>query len=378
MHGVEASLAAADALPVADQEGKRRLRDQALRTTRRVVGWGRRFHWLLPEHFTADWTPLPDYNRDRPADPFRPYGATPGHLFEWARLATHLQAVTAPHRRTGRRARGPLRRRGRDQGPGPRHPLHRRPGRPGRRRRPHALGALRGDRGRLRAGGRHWRRRLPDLRRRLARGRGAVVRRPVDRELAPRAHAVPERSPAARGPASPTPTTWPRCCCSTGARCGGASRPRCAEAGPAAAGFPTYRASVTPLLSLADARFVSLTTFRRTGERVSTPVWVGRDDEALVVLTPAGSGKVRRLRHDPRVEVAPCGRFGTVGDGVVPVAGTAERAGVDRGRRSGPGHDPAALSGRVPGRPGDRAADRTASRAAPHPTARVVDHLMSP
>ena len=81
---------------------------------------------------------------------------------------------------------------------------------------------------------------------------------------------------------------------------------------------------MTPLLSLADARFVSLTTFRRSGERVSTPVWVGRDGEALVVLTPAGSGKVTRLRQDPRVELAPCGRFGKVDDGVVPVTGTAD------------------------------------------------------
>ena len=81
---------------------------------------------------------------------------------------------------------------------------------------------------------------------------------------------------------------------------------------------------MTPLLPLADARFVSLTTFRRSGEPVSTPVWVGRDGEALVVLTPAGSGKVKRLRHDPRVEIAPCGRFGKVEDGVVPVVGTAD------------------------------------------------------
>jgi PPOX class probable F420-dependent enzyme len=81
---------------------------------------------------------------------------------------------------------------------------------------------------------------------------------------------------------------------------------------------------VTPLLSLADARFVSLTTFRRSGERVSTPVWVGRDGEGLVVLTPAGSGKVKRLRRDPRVELAPCGRFGKVEDGVEPLAGTAQ------------------------------------------------------
>jgi PPOX class probable F420-dependent enzyme len=81
---------------------------------------------------------------------------------------------------------------------------------------------------------------------------------------------------------------------------------------------------VNPLPPLADSRFVSLTTFRRSGEAVSTPVWVGRDGASLVVLTPAGSGKVQRLRTDPRVEIRPCGRFGKVADGVLPVAGTAE------------------------------------------------------
>jgi mannose/cellobiose epimerase-like protein (N-acyl-D-glucosamine 2-epimerase family) len=96
MHGVEATLAAADALPVADQAGKRRLRQQALRTTERVfTEWGRQFRWRLPEHFTADWAPLPEYNRDRPADAFRPYGVTVGHLFEWARLAMHVRSVTS-------------------------------------------------------------------------------------------------------------------------------------------------------------------------------------------------------------------------------------------------------------------------------------------
>ena len=81
---------------------------------------------------------------------------------------------------------------------------------------------------------------------------------------------------------------------------------------------------MTSLLPLADHRFVSLTTFRRSGEAVSTPVWVARDGVSLVVLTPAGSGKVKRLRHDPRVEIRPCGRFGKVADGVAPVTGTAE------------------------------------------------------
>lgn len=94
MHGVEASLAAADALDTGDPGTAGRLRAQALRATDRVVhGWAREREWRLPEHFTTDWQPLPDYNRDRPADPFRPYGVTIGHQFEWARLAVHLRAV---------------------------------------------------------------------------------------------------------------------------------------------------------------------------------------------------------------------------------------------------------------------------------------------
>jgi mannose/cellobiose epimerase-like protein (N-acyl-D-glucosamine 2-epimerase family) len=92
MHGVEASLAAADA--IADEEAAGRLRAQALRTTERAFGWARERAWRLPEHFTGDWSPLPEYNRDEPAHPFRPYGVTVGHQFEWTRLALHLRAVT--------------------------------------------------------------------------------------------------------------------------------------------------------------------------------------------------------------------------------------------------------------------------------------------
>ena len=47
----------------------------------------------LPEHFDADWGVLPDYNADQPDDPFRPFGVTPGHLFEWSRLLLQLEAV---------------------------------------------------------------------------------------------------------------------------------------------------------------------------------------------------------------------------------------------------------------------------------------------
>lgn len=49
-----------------------------------------------------------------------------------------------------------------------------------------------------------------------------------------------------------------------------------------------------------------LTTFRRDGRAVATPVWVMRDGDALAVWTNADSGKVKRIRNDGRVTVVPC------------------------------------------------------------------------
>ena len=65
---------------------------------------------------------------------------------------------------------------------------------------------------------------------------------------------------------------------------------------------------------MGDHRFVSLTTFRRTGAPVATPIWIARDGDALVVTTTAASGKVKRLRNDPQVELRPCNRRGAVAD----------------------------------------------------------------
>jgi hypothetical protein len=78
-----------------------------------------------------------------------------------------------------------------------------------------------------------------------------------------------------------------------------------------------------PLARLADEQFVSLTTFRRSGESVDTPVWIAREGDGLVVTTPAASGKVKRLRRDPRVELRPCTRSGKVAAGVTPVPAVA-------------------------------------------------------
>ncbi|KQQ22234.1 pyridoxamine 5-phosphate oxidase [Rathayibacter sp. Leaf299] len=77
------------------------------------------------------------------------------------------------------------------------------------------------------------------------------------------------------------------------------------------------------LADLAGASFVSLTTFRRTGVGVSTPVWIARDGDDLIVTTPRKSGKVKRLRNDPRVTLVPCDRRGRVQEGATVVEGTA-------------------------------------------------------
>lgn len=80
MHTVEAFLAAADVT------GYEIYRIRAGRIIRRVIGWAKENRWRIPEHFTSDWTADLACNKDHPADQFKPYGATPGHGIEWARL----------------------------------------------------------------------------------------------------------------------------------------------------------------------------------------------------------------------------------------------------------------------------------------------------
>ena len=88
MHMVEAFLAAGDAT------GEPRGAARALRIAERLIDRQARAHgWRVAEHFSAGWQPLPDYNADRPNDRFRPFGHTPGHALEWARLLLGLRAA---------------------------------------------------------------------------------------------------------------------------------------------------------------------------------------------------------------------------------------------------------------------------------------------
>lgn len=64
--------------------------------------------------------------------------------------------------------------------------------------------------------------------------------------------------------------------------------------------------------TLAKERYLSITTFKRDGTAVSTPVWVAGENGTLLVWSAAGSWKVKRIRRDGHVRVAPCNAWGTV------------------------------------------------------------------
>ena len=63
---------------------------------------------------------------------------------------------------------------------------------------------------------------------------------------------------------------------------------------------------MTTWSDLSASRYLSLTTFRRNGMPVATPVWLAPDGDDLVVITGADSGKAKRLRNNPAVLLAPC------------------------------------------------------------------------
>ena len=88
MHSVEAFLA------VADVAGKEEYRVRAGRIIDQVLGWAGNNEWRIPEHFSSDWVADLECNREKPDDPFKPFGATPGHGIEWARLVTQWALST--------------------------------------------------------------------------------------------------------------------------------------------------------------------------------------------------------------------------------------------------------------------------------------------
>ncbi len=77
-------------------------------------------------------------------------------------------------------------------------------------------------------------------------------------------------------------------------------------------------------MALGDEKYILLTTFRRDGTPVATPVWSAPlDDGKVGFWTSSGSGKAKRLAHTSRVTVQPCDARGRVKDGTQPTEATA-------------------------------------------------------
>jgi len=74
---------------------------------------------------------------------------------------------------------------------------------------------------------------------------------------------------------------------------------------------------------LAEQRYVELTTFRRNGTGVPTPVWIAPDGDDLLVVTVDDTGKTKRLAHTARVELRACSVRGEVAPGAPRYAGRA-------------------------------------------------------
>ncbi|MBZ3905720.1 PPOX class F420-dependent oxidoreductase [Streptomyces brasiliscabiei] len=85
----------------------------------------------------------------------------------------------------------------------------------------------------------------------------------------------------------------------------------------------------TTLDALGAGKYLLVTTYRKNGTAVPTPVWVVRDGDALGVWTVADSWKVKRIRNRADILVGPCDLRGNpTGDSVPAHAEILDAAGA--------------------------------------------------
>jgi uncharacterized protein len=84
---------------------------------------------------------------------------------------------------------------------------------------------------------------------------------------------------------------------------------------------------------IADGKYVSLTTFKKDGTPVATPLWGARDGEQLLLWTTTESWKVKRIRRNADVTIAPCSARGKIeGDAIAGTAEILDDAGTEKAR----------------------------------------------
>ncbi len=78
-------------------------------------------------------------------------------------------------------------------------------------------------------------------------------------------------------------------------------------------------------MAVTDEKYVATTTFRKSGAGMSTPTWiVPLDDGRVGFWTSSASGKIKRLRSNPKLTLQPADARGRVKAGSAPVGGTAD------------------------------------------------------
>lgn len=61
-----------------------------------------------------------------------------------------------------------------------------------------------------------------------------------------------------------------------------------------------------------DGKYIVLESFKKNGAGVQTPVWYVLHNSRFYVYTEEKSWKVKRVRNNPRVRIAPCDMRGNV------------------------------------------------------------------
>ncbi|MGH8962384.1 MAG: PPOX class F420-dependent oxidoreductase, partial [Jatrophihabitantaceae bacterium] len=74
----------------------------------------------------------------------------------------------------------------------------------------------------------------------------------------------------------------------------------------------------TGVVPWAAGRYMALTSYRRDGDPVVTPVWFVTYEGRLWLWTDAASGKVKRIRNSPSCSVAPCTMSGRITGAALP------------------------------------------------------------
>lgn len=86
-----------------------------------------------------------------------------------------------------------------------------------------------------------------------------------------------------------------------------------------------------PVKAFENEQYLNLETYRKNGSAIATPVWFAEQDGVLYIYSVADAWKVKRIRNNPKVRIAPCRMRGELkGDWVAATARIVSGAEADR------------------------------------------------